>query len=106
MFSAKGAPSLLSLGQRPRIKYAFEQALKARLNNVGRRNQAQRPRRAARLTRAFSACRDFYFIPAALPQAKIEAAPSALRVVTDRPERRGYSNFSFGAVSGDHGLVL
>jgi len=43
MFSAKGAPSLLSLGQRPRIKYAFEQALKARLNNVGRRNQAQRP---------------------------------------------------------------
>jgi hypothetical protein len=40
--SAKGGPSL-SLGQRPRIKYAFEQALKARLNNVGRRNQAQRP---------------------------------------------------------------
>ena len=87
MFSANGAPSLLSLGQRPRIEYAFEQALKARLNNVGRRNQAQRPRRAARLPRAFSACRDFYFIPAALPQAKIEAAPSALRVVTDRPER-------------------
>src|SRR5947207_3806073 len=83
MFSAKGAPSLLILGQRPRIKYAFEQALKTRLNNVGRRNQAQRPRRAARLTRAFSACRDFYFIPAALPQAKIEAAPSALRVITD-----------------------
>jgi len=43
MFSAKGAPSRLSLGQRPRIKYAFEQALKARLNNIGRRNQAQRP---------------------------------------------------------------
>jgi len=43
MFSAKGAPSLFSLGQRPRIKYAFEQALQARLNNVGRRNQAQRP---------------------------------------------------------------
>ena len=106
MFSAKGAPSLLSLGQRPRIKYAFEQALKARFNNVGRRNQAQRPRRAARLTRAFSACRDFYFIPAALPQAKIEAAPSALRVVTNRPERRAYLNFSFGAISGDHGLVL
>src|SRR5204862_7986973 len=51
-------------------------------------------------------CRDFYLIPAALPQAKIEAAPSALRVVTDRPERHSYSNFSFGAVSGDHGLVL
>ena len=45
MFSANGAPSLLSLGQRPRIEYAFEQALKARLNNVDRRNQAQRPRR-------------------------------------------------------------
>jgi len=43
MFSAKGAPSLLSPARRPRIKYAFEQALKARLNNVGRRNQAQRP---------------------------------------------------------------
>ena len=43
MFSAKGAPSLLSLGRRPRIKYALEQALKARLNNLGRRNRAQRP---------------------------------------------------------------
>src|SRR6266436_6626720 len=75
MFSAKGAPSLLSLGRRPRIKYALEQALKARLNNVGRRN--------------------FYFIPAALPQAKIEAAASAPRVVTDRPERLWLQQFQF-----------
>jgi len=106
MFSAKGAPSLLSLRASPQDKYAFEQALKARLNNVGRCNQAQRPRRDARLTRACSACRDFYFIPAALPQAKIDAAPSALRVITDRPEHPGYISFSLGAFSGDQGLVL
>ena len=34
----------------------------------------------ARLTRALSACRDFYFVSGALPQAKIEAAPTALQV--------------------------
>ena len=43
------------------FKYALEQALKARF-----------------MTRVFSACRNFYSIPRALPWATIEATPSAL----------------------------
>jgi hypothetical protein len=68
MYSAPTALwSLLSLGQRPRELNVIKQALKARLNNIG----GVIRRRAAGLTRAFSAYCDFYFIPGALPQAKI-----------------------------------
>ena len=63
MFSAKGAPSLLSLGRRPRIKYAFELALKARLNNVGRRNQAQRPSPGRKIDSRFQRVSSFLFHP-------------------------------------------
>jgi hypothetical protein len=41
LVSAKGAVSLLSLGQRPRISICIPQALKERLNEVGDRNQAR-----------------------------------------------------------------
>jgi hypothetical protein len=48
------------------FEYAIERALKTRLTTP------------ARLTCAISARRAFYFHSGALPQAKIEAAPSAL----------------------------
>jgi HlyD family secretion protein len=76
--SAKGAVSLFSLGQRPRNLSvpcaSAESALQQRLWSLGR----VVPRRIARLTRAFSACRDLCIVPAAMPQTAIEAAPSAL----------------------------
>ena len=51
----------------------------------------------------------FYLNPGALPQAEIEAAPSALNWPIKRLRGSGTYltlSFSFGAVSGDQGLIV